>query len=567
MRNLLTIGIVAAMQGAALAQDFTVSIPEEVKETVGQLLPERSNAGAVFISESFDSNITFNANATVRITFLHEGAGYQNTLGYFTYSEDANGNITVLSADMLIKNLTMPSVVQAGDGFDLRDAGDAIRTFTAGEKLGFFLIADGNRRAKPIVNNWVFDYSDSDGQVPDPDPEVNAGRGRGLYTTVSSMNPENLDGQPEKARHLALIEVPGITGFLGGDDFMICGFEDLRRSRRSDEDFNDLVFLVEASPKSAISGTIAYRYNPNDPDGDGVFGLNDAFPNDPQRASIERIPSHGMTTIAYEDRYPELGDADFNDAAIAYYYEIAKNSEGEIKDIVVTVALVARGALYESSWGVHFPGLPATATGMVRVERFDSGSTTSRMAANRTVQQLITLGTRRVEDIIDSSRSMLPPQGGSQYSNTQTGISLAQAASARLHIEFDVAVPESLLGAPPYDPFLLVDNPRFPDRVDIHMPGQPSFADRPSYLPLESGDNSFMDANGFPWALEIPIGWRFPKEAVDIDDAYSLFEGFRTSAGELNKDWHEEDFAATGLVGPALESLIPVRTWTIGVPR
>lgn len=565
--NLLSrIAVVGFLPGVLFAQDFTVVIPDEVKETVGELLPERSNAGAAFISESYDSNLTFNANATVRITFLHEGAGYKNTLGYFTFTEGVNGAITINSAGMLIEDLTMPSVVQSGYGYDLRDAGGSIRTFTSGEKLGFFLIGDGKRRASTIVNNWVFNYSDSDGQVPDPDPVVNASRGRGLYTTISSLNPENLDGQPEKARHLALIEVPGVAGFLGGDDFMICGFEDLRRSRNSDEDFNDLVFLVEASPKSAIAGTIAFRYNPNDPDADGVYGLNDAFPNDPDRATFERIPSHGMTTIAFEDRYPELGDADFNDAAIGYVYELTKDSLGNVKDIQLTVALVARGALYESAFGVHLPGLPATATGSVRVERFDSGATASRMAANRTVQQII-VGNRRVEDLIDSARTMLPPQSGSQYSNTLLNTGLEDAASARLHIEFDVAVPESLLGAAPYDPFLLVENPRFPDVVvDIHLPGKASFADRPSYLPVESGQSAFIDSNGFPWALEIPSTWRFPMEAVDIDDAYSLFEGYRTSGGELNKLWHLDAYSASGLVGPTLESLLPVRVWSIGIP-
>jgi LruC domain-containing protein len=34
---------------------------------------------------------------------------------------------------------------------------------------------------------------------------------------------------------------------------------------------------------------------------------------------------------------------------------------------------------------------------------------------------------------------------------------------------------------------------------------------------------TFIDPEGFPWALEVPSGWRFPMETVHIDLAYPEF--------------------------------------------
>ena len=37
------------------------------------------------------------------------------------------------------------------------------------------------------------------------------------------------------------------------------------------------------------------------------------------------------------------------------------------------------------------------------------------------------------------------------------------------------------------------------------------------------GSMTFIDPEGFPWALEVPSGSRFPMETVHIDLAYPEF--------------------------------------------
>ena len=568
IRPAMTLVGLLATTAPSVAQDFTVSVPNRVRKQIGRVLPERSNAGAAFMSEIYATNLVFSAPATARIIFIREAAGYQNTLGYFTYTDNLDGSVTINSADLLIANATQPSVVDRGDGFDLKDAGGSVRTFNAGEKLGFFIIADGNRQASTIINNWTFDYSDGTGTIPSPFPSVNEGRGRGCYTTVSQLNPEMLEGEPDKARHVAMLEMPGKSGFLGGVDYILCGWEDLRRTGNSDDDFNDLLFVVDATPLSAIAGTPLFAYEPGDPDNDGVRGLNDAFPNDPERATRERFPSSGQTMIAFEDKYPERGDADFNDAVIAYSFEVASNADGNVKDIQGTVALVARGATYDASFGIHLPGLPPTATGTITIERFASGSTTSTLAPTRTVESIIANGTRRIEDVIDSTLTLLPPPVGYQFTNTLFAAGTQSAGSVRVHIEFDTPIPPGVLGPPPYDSFLYVANPNFGNaRVDIHLPGWASFTDRATNLPVEEGLSTFIDGSGFPWALEVPSGWRFPMELIDVETAYPMFNGWRLSGGRQNRNWYLNPDSSTGFVGATLGELVPVRVWSTGIPQ
>jgi LruC domain-containing protein len=560
--------ILPAILSSLIAQDFSVNVPSSVLRRIGRVLPERSNAGAPFLSESYDSSLTFAKAGTARIIFLHEAAGYQNSLGYFTYTDNVDGSITVTSSDLLIANVSEPGSVRRGDGYDLLDQNGSIRTFQPGEKLGFFLIADGNRQASPIINGWTYGYSDGLGQVPSSDPAINQQRALGCYTSLSRLNPEVLAGAPDKARHLAMLRMPGQGGFLGGEDYILCGWEDLQRTGNSDDDFNDVLFVVDLTPVDAVLVDELFRYEDRDPDGDGVHGLNDAFPNDAARASLERIPSTGCTMLAYEDKYPTRGDSDYNDAVFAYVFELVTDANGNIKDILGTVSLVARGASYDASFGLHLPGLPPTATGTIRIERFVSGAATSTVAATRTLQSIITNGTRRIPDVVDSTVGLLPAPAGYEFSNTLFASGIQSAGSARVHIEFDQPIPPGVLGPPPYDAFLYVANPNYPGaRIDIYLPGWSAFPDRPSNLPDERGLSTFVDDGGFPWALEVPSGWRFPMELVEIETAYPGFRGWRLSSGRQNRAWYESPDSSTGYVGASLSELIPARTWTVRLPR
>jgi len=210
MRCLLAGVSLLVLAGVTMAQDFSVAVPPDVRRHIGAVFPERSNATTAYLSASYATNLVFSMAATARIIFIKGGNNYQNSLGYFTYTDNPNGTVTINSADMLINNASPSGGVQRGDGFELKDAGGSVRTFGAGDKLGFFMIADGQRQQATIVNGWTYGFSDGLGTVPSADPSVNAQRGRGCYCSVARLNPEIAEGEPDKAFQIEVVDTPQV---------------------------------------------------------------------------------------------------------------------------------------------------------------------------------------------------------------------------------------------------------------------------------------------------------------------------------------------------------------------
>lgn len=541
------------------APDGYTSVPSEVLDAVHTLLPEMNNSGAAYVSDSYDANLLITEDATVDIVFVSEGAGYRNAIGYFTYEENADGSVTVLDRQILWPNLSFPpqGSLQTGDTLTLKDENGVIRTFHAGERIGFWLVADGWGTEPEI---WNFDPSTS--TIPSSDPSTNALLGRGCYTTVDKINPEHDSGYPELARHVALIRHDGIAGFLNGEDFLITAFEDLNRTSGSDDDFNDAVFIAVPTPVDAYDAGDVFHYTPGDPDGDGVSGTDDQYPDDPERAFVTRYPTHGSTVIGFEDLYPDRGDADYNDAVVAYAFTLVTNAGGDVKDILADFHLVARGAGLDHALGLHIPGLPDNATGTIWLERFLSDGT-HQVEDPRTVEAMIQ-DYKRIPDIFPSTKTALPAAGNRTYANTQEETPDRPAASARLRITLDTPVDPNDLGTVPYDIFFYVK--RDNELWDVHFPGWSGFPDRPSHLPEESGSDSFMDPDDYPFLLEIPEDWQYPLEKVRIEQAYSRFRRWRTSGGSRNTDWYEHPSRRSGRVSSPLADYIPTRSWQRRLP-
>lgn len=552
--------VATASAPAPAPQDSFLTIPNSLMTEIGQVLPERSSAGASFVNSAYSPNILVTQSATLQVAFLWEGAGYRNSLGYFTFREEPDGSTTILDADLLIADASFPSagLAQTGDVYDLRGPDGQPRIFEAGENVGFFVVADGWSRESRI-RNWS---SETTG-IPASTPEENALIGRGCYTTIDRLNPEFSTGIVEAARHCAMLWFPPISGFLDGDPFLITGFEDLNRTGPSDEDFNDLVFLVTGTPIESIEDTPVLQYEPGDPDGDGVSGTDDHFPLDPDRAFLTTWPSTGVTVYAVEDQYPFLGDADFNDVLLGARYEVVTNAAGAVKDVQVTTHLIGRGAGYDHSVGLHVPGLPDATTGALTVQRVFSGDAqTMAPAEPSTVTDLVAAGKRF--HLFESTRSALPPIPGATFTNTQFDTMDRPAASARALLTLDQPVQPSTLGLPPYDLFVEIHHGE--ERWDVHLPGTPAFADRPDGLPEETGPQAFVD-QGRPWMLEIPTTWRFPRESVRIWDAYPQYTTWANSNGATSRDWYLHPDSTPARLGLELNQYVPERAWEVRISQ
>ncbi|MBB6428279.1 DUF4114 domain-containing protein [Algisphaera agarilytica] len=240
-------------------------VSPELVSTVRRELPERAAVNANFLDPSYSPNLFLSQDAQISVTFLDEGAGFRNSLGYFSYPTGAFDFLTYgdidldrrggISLDELSQvggvdyGLVFPNSSRLNGGGQLV-AGDSVaiadnRVFDAGTEVGFFLLQ--NAWAGGVVKG----YSDDAGDAL-------------TFYSLDMLNPEN---RPEAtintpsneaySRHVAML-------FAGQErESIIMGFEDLKRTGTnyspqrapSDEDFNDAVFLVSSNPIEALFNT------------------------------------------------------------------------------------------------------------------------------------------------------------------------------------------------------------------------------------------------------------------------------------------------------------------------
>ncbi|MBX2829917.1 MAG: DUF4114 domain-containing protein [Rhodospirillales bacterium] len=272
---------------AADAPDIAINIDltEGLLSTIDSELPERSNADASFLDYSYSPNISPAAPAQLGVTFLSEGAGYRNSLGYFTFQNDTfsnltfgdidtdqSGNVSVneisavngVSWDMVFDNVSASGsggsllagdTVVLGNGSATASTSDSTmfemsdgRVFETGTNVGFFL----------MQNAWT--GSEVKGIDTNDDPLT--------FYSLDFLNPENtadatIDNAGENSRHVAMMFADN------GQDELIMAFEDLKRPY-GDNDFNDAVFRIRSDPIGALSNTEVYQAAPSPALGAGI---------------------------------------------------------------------------------------------------------------------------------------------------------------------------------------------------------------------------------------------------------------------------------------------------------
>jgi len=192
------------------------------QELISNALPESfpvPDYNPHYISSGYDTDLALSETADVYVTFVSEGAGYRNVLGFYTY--DINNPPTTAP---LISEVTIifPNVSALGSGGGLQ-MGDKVKigTFPAGTGIGWVLIANGWQGGAVGSGYWKL-YSNTDFN-PEYDSTLR-------HHNVLLADPEN--------------------------ERILLGFEDIRRDYGfCDNDFNDAIFYVTANPFSAITTT------------------------------------------------------------------------------------------------------------------------------------------------------------------------------------------------------------------------------------------------------------------------------------------------------------------------
>lgn len=258
-----------SMQAAAADGDgilTNLNLGSALLNDVRTALPESSAVNQSFLANGYNPNLKLTDASHLAVSFIDEGAGYRNSVGYFEFTDtafndlsfgdiDSNGSgrisyaelnsVDGVQADFMFSNFSEQggggslnygdtlvigggSVTETADGIEMSGG----KIFDAGTNVGFFVSANAYKGGDRVAG---FNRSG--------DPNN--------FYSLDFLNPEAgadaiLGNADDNARHTAMLFADT------NKNSVLVGFEDLIRPY-GDNDFNDAIFLVQSDPATALS--------------------------------------------------------------------------------------------------------------------------------------------------------------------------------------------------------------------------------------------------------------------------------------------------------------------------
>ncbi|MBN2279809.1 MAG: DUF4114 domain-containing protein, partial [Candidatus Marinimicrobia bacterium] len=197
-------------------------ISSEMLQYITDNLPERVAISSSLLKyQIFQLNFSGSSDAEVWITFVHEGAQYCNSLGYYTYSGNDEPTVTdILSEGKIVfPNVTDPDDPVGENHAGNLNPGDKIKigAFPSGTKFAWFVVADG---WDPTNYNNVNRVSEK--------------ASLGTLYSVPSLNDNN-------KIHCIYLEYEPFLNDNSKISKVLMGFED---QKTGDDDYNDVIFYI-----------------------------------------------------------------------------------------------------------------------------------------------------------------------------------------------------------------------------------------------------------------------------------------------------------------------------------
>lgn len=456
-----------------------------------------------YIASGVDTDLKLSDSAEVIITFLHEGAGYKNAMGYYSY--DLN-NPPQSADDIAQLNIIFPNASYNNSGGGLSQ-GERVNLgyFPPNTGIGFFIVPNGwDSGSQTVMERKYLDLKYSNPAFND-------------FTSVADRS------------HTVLLndEVR---------ELLIIGMEDQNRPG-GDKDFNDAIFVLHASPYSAIqtSSLAPTAEVAIDSDQDGVTDTFDDYPSDPNLAFNSYYPSENVFgTLMYEDLWPSVGDYDMNDMVIGYNYEFEVTPGGKVKNIDATFRLEAMGANLKNGFGIQLDVDP---------------SAISQVTGSQLSENIITLASNGVEAsqskaviIVFDNGYQIMPRTGVEFINTDPTEPYFDPVEMTIRIELTTPIDRGVLGSEPYNPFIFTDLTR---GKEIHLADHaPTDLANLALFGTESDDSNpgigryYRTVNNGMWALDVPLDFEYPQEKLEITKGYTRLSSWTTTSGSSYLDWY-----------------------------
>ncbi|MDD5272141.1 MAG: LruC domain-containing protein [Methylovulum sp.] len=491
--------------------DMSGKLPSDLISRVLKKLPEGQNISKNsenLVTDDLGANIYLLKDAQVTVSFVSEGAGYLNSLGFFKFNAEDLPSKSQVQDSIIFPNISTPPL-KYGNGIDLGK-------FKAGEAIGFTVMANG---WKPNLRKV--------------DPNQSADW---IFRTIKGLNPEVNDANNYRAHNVLLSNAQ--------DGFLIIGFEDMNRTpgKGSDNDFNDVVIAVHVTPFSAVDRSqmndLAAKSDLNkiDTDGDGVPDYLDAFPQDKLRSAQRFYPSaSGYGHLAFEDQWPVKGDYDLNDVVINYRTIETLNAKNQVTDVDMVYEIAARGGVYQRGFGVHLPGVSKDTINKAATTLTWDNQAAVALSPEDKQKEAVFIVAPDIKAITNTGQGY-----PCSFFNTWNQCPKLPSPRFVAHVSFNT--PQATMGKAPYNPFIFATNRR---GLETHLVDLPptDLADPRLFGTYDDTSDIgqkryYRTASNLPWALDIPDNWLYPSEQKDITLAYGLFETWAEANGTKNSSWY-----------------------------
>ncbi|MEK7255195.1 MAG: LruC domain-containing protein, partial [Bacteroidota bacterium] len=382
-----------------------------------------------YLEGDIASTINLIEDAEIWITFVHEGAGYKNALGFYSYPTDTP---PASPDDLEALTVIFPNASFQGSGGSLVTGNKvSIGTFPAGTTLGWFLVPNGwNGTTKKV------DYKSN---------------------TKFADNHFNTFTSAQYRRHIVSLYDQSL-------EKVILGMEDLDRPG-GDNDFNDAVFYLTASTFSAIqTDNLAVAVNNDDDDEDGVSNAQDIAPNDPTIAFAAYTPGQGVYgSFAFEDLFPHKGDYDMNDVVVDYNFKEYLNASNQIVKMETSLILRATGGVTQNGFGFEL-GVAPDKIAEVTGSQISGGSLQFLPSGVEAGQE------KAVVIAYDDGHALFDGGSNRTYVNTQKGQAEQEPVELDLTVIFTEPIAREYLGLAPFNPFIFTGGLR---GKEIHLRNYP----------------------------------------------------------------------------------------------
>ena len=467
------------------------TVSAQLVNLINSWYPEAQNVVTADLKKSPDLIVTDENGAEVWVTYIGDG-GFSvnnqtvyNTLVYYNYQEgELTGRDDLGDLHM---TLVLPNTQQrqCPQGLKVQllywDGQEYHTVFPKGTRIGFAVARKGfANNGKAITEKEAYQFKNRDFPNATGNPE-------GFYYSTPVLNVTSM--------------TQAIIRSSSEYNCCIMGF-DIRRTDdpKSDFDFNDVLMTVTSSPVAAVE------------------------PEEDIPVIEEVVPSqYTYGTLAFEDQWPIQGDYDFNDFVVNYAYGLVKDTDNRITHVRMSFTPVAKGAAAytQIGFGIELPLSPAA----VESGELQGG--------------VLEAGNERATVIVWENVNTAFGQNGG-FLNTEAGGELYTYEETVINLPLKTPVDNLSLE---FNPFIFVNGRSHEIHLVDHQP-----TSKMDYNLFDSGDDRskpeenvyFRMDNYYPWVLDFPRNaadapaWRYPKERVNIAEAYLNYKKWVTNKTDLS---------------------------------